>query len=328
MVACNASGACRRLRALFARELMLRIVAAFVVGVMLSPLARKLEAFRVPRSVAALLIVCSVAMLIALVIGLIVPRVSELTTGLPALAASLKEKLHVFDGLLGFWHRLTSTAGSGPTSDAVALPLPGVDWVPTTIAFCCRRSRGLYSFSSCSSCSLQNGRSCGGTGHDICEPRFATEVLKILNEIEAGLASYLLTVTLINLSVGAIAGVICALTGMPHAIGFGALAATLTLFRCRTDCDLRCPRFGRRRDRADLRSGAAPRSGFYAAHRRGGAVRDSDDHRAPARTQRTGVLLSLAFWTWLWGPIGAVLSSPILMVALILKERLYVDEEH
>ena len=52
-------------------------------------------------------------------------------------------------------------------------------------------------------------------------------MLKILNEIEAGLASYLLTVTLINLSVGAITGVICALTGMPHAIGFGALAATL-----------------------------------------------------------------------------------------------------
>jgi predicted PurR-regulated permease PerM len=40
------------------------------------------------------------------------------------------------------------------------------------------------------------------------------------------------------------------------------------------------------------------------------------------------VLLSLAFWTWLWGPIGAVLSSPILMVVLILKQRLYVDEEH
>jgi predicted PurR-regulated permease PerM len=41
-----------------------------------------------------------------------------------------------------------------------------------------------------------------------------------------------------------------------------------------------------------------------------------------------GVLLSLAFWTWLWGPMGAFLSSPILMVALILKQRLYVDEDH
>jgi predicted PurR-regulated permease PerM len=34
------------------------------------------------------------------------------------------------------------------------------------------------------------------------------------------------------------------------------------------------------------------------------------------------VFLALAFWTWLWGPMGAFLSSPLLIVALILKEHL------
>ena len=34
------------------------------------------------------------------------------------------------------------------------------------------------------------------------------------------------------------------------------------------------------------------------------------------------VLLALAFWTWLWGPMGGFLSSPLLIVALILKEHL------
>jgi predicted PurR-regulated permease PerM len=34
------------------------------------------------------------------------------------------------------------------------------------------------------------------------------------------------------------------------------------------------------------------------------------------------VLLALAFWTWLWGPVGGFLSSPLLIVALILKEHL------
>ena len=38
------------------------------------------------------------------------------------------------------------------------------------------------------------------------------------------------------------------------------------------------------------------------------------------------VLLALAFWTWLWGPMGAFLSSPLLIVALILKEHLMPDE--
>ena len=34
------------------------------------------------------------------------------------------------------------------------------------------------------------------------------------------------------------------------------------------------------------------------------------------------VFFALAFWTWLWGPMGAFLSSPILIVGLILKEHL------
>jgi predicted PurR-regulated permease PerM len=34
------------------------------------------------------------------------------------------------------------------------------------------------------------------------------------------------------------------------------------------------------------------------------------------------VFMALAFWTWLWGPMGAFLSSPLLIVALILKEHL------
>jgi predicted PurR-regulated permease PerM len=34
------------------------------------------------------------------------------------------------------------------------------------------------------------------------------------------------------------------------------------------------------------------------------------------------VFIALAFWTWLWGPMGAFLSSPLLIVGLILKEHL------
>ena len=211
-----------------ARELMIPIVAAFVVGVMLSPVARRLEALHVPRSIAALLIVCSVGLLIALVIALIVPRVSELTTGLPALAASLKEKLHVFDGLIGFWHRLTSTVGASPTSDSVALPLPGIEWVPTTIGVLLPPVTGFLFFLVVLLLFIAKWPDLRrGLVMTFASRDSRLTVLKILNEIEAGLASYLLTVTLINVSVGAIAGVICALTGMPHAIGFGALAATL-----------------------------------------------------------------------------------------------------
>ena len=34
------------------------------------------------------------------------------------------------------------------------------------------------------------------------------------------------------------------------------------------------------------------------------------------------IFIALAFWTWLWGPMGAFLASPLLIVALIVKEHL------
>jgi predicted PurR-regulated permease PerM len=38
------------------------------------------------------------------------------------------------------------------------------------------------------------------------------------------------------------------------------------------------------------------------------------------------VFIALAFWTWLWGPMGAFLSSPLLIVGLIMKEHLLPED--
>ncbi len=313
----------------FARDLILPIVAAFVVGVMSSPLAQRLEALRMPRPVAALLIVCGVALLIALVIALIVPRVSELTTGLPALAASLKEKLHAFDGLLGFWHRLTSTGGSGPTSDAVALPLPSLEWVPSTIGILLPPITGFLFFLVVLLLFIAKWPDLRrGLVMTFARRDSRLTVLKILNEIEAGLARYLLTVTLVNLTVGAMTGVICALTGMSHAIGFVALAATLNFIPVVGPIAtfvvlvlvgvVTAPTFA---------EGLVPAAGFALLIVVEGQFVTPTIIGRQLELNALAVLLSLAFWTWLWGPLGAFLSSPILIVALILKERLYTEEE-
>ena len=312
-----------------ARDLMLPIVAAFVVGVMLSPLAQRLEALRVPRSVAALLIVCSVALLFALVIALIIPRVSELTTGLPALAASLKEKLHAFDGLVSFWRRLTSTGGGGPTGDAIALPLPSLEWVPSTIGILLPPITGFLFFLVVLLLFIAKWPDLRrGLVMTFASRDSRLTVLKILNDIEAGLASYLLTVTLINVTVGAITGVICALTGMPHAIGFGALAATLNFIPVVGPIAtfvvlvlvgvVTAP---------TLAQGLLPAAGFALLIVVEGQFVTPTIIGRQLELNALAVLLSLAFWTWLWGPLGAFLSSPILIVALILKERLYPEEE-
>ena len=101
-----------------AREVMLPVVAAFVIGIMLGPAARRLEALHVPRPLVALLLVAGVTLIFAFVILLIFPRVSELAAGLPGIVASLKEKLHIFDGLVAGWRRLTTMIGDSPWTAA------------------------------------------------------------------------------------------------------------------------------------------------------------------------------------------------------------------
>ncbi len=39
------------------------------------------------------------------------------------------------------------------------------------------------------------------------------------------------------------------------------------------------------------------------------------------------VFLCLAFWTWLWGPVGAFLSVPILIVGLVISNHLIAEPQ-
>jgi predicted PurR-regulated permease PerM len=39
------------------------------------------------------------------------------------------------------------------------------------------------------------------------------------------------------------------------------------------------------------------------------------------------VFLALVFWTWLWGPVGAFLSVPLLIVGKVAMAHLFPKEE-
>ena len=39
------------------------------------------------------------------------------------------------------------------------------------------------------------------------------------------------------------------------------------------------------------------------------------------------VFLALAFWTWLWGPMGAFLAVPLSIIALVISNHLFPSDE-
>jgi predicted PurR-regulated permease PerM len=148
-------------------------------------------------------------------------------------------------------------------------------------------------------------------------------MLRILNEIEMQLGNYLLTVTMINIGVGIATGIVCAITRMPNPAGLGALAATLNFLPIIGPIAMfvilvvigviAFPTIGGGLMAALAFSGIAFLEGHF--------VTPTIIGRRLA-LNALAVFLKLAFWIWLWGPMGGFLSSPLLIVALILKEHL------
>ena len=304
-----------------AKAFFLPVVTAFVVGTMLSPAAGLLERRRIPRSVAAVLIVAAVGAGVAFIVGLISSPLMEWSTRLPELGSQLKDKLHVFDRPLALWEELQGMLGG---SSAAPFQMPKFDWVQPAVEFLSPTFTEFLLFLAtlilfiASWKDLRRTLIMTFTGH---ASRLRT--LRILNEIEEQLGGYLLTVTMINLGVGAATGIICALTGMPNAAGLGALAATLNFF----------PIIGPVAMFAILTlvgmiAFSTIGAGLIAPLAFVGLTFLEGHFITPAIIGRRlelnalAVFIALAFWTWLWGPMGGFLSSPLLIVALILKDHL------
>lgn len=304
------------------KAFFLPVVMAFVTGTMLSPAASFLERRKVPRSLGAILIVIAVTAVVAFVVALIASPVIEYSTRLPELGGQLKEKLHVFDRPLALWRELqTMVGGSEGLPD---FQLPKFEWVQPTLEFLSPTfAEFLLFFATLILFVASWGELRRALIMTFSDRNARLRTLRILNEIEVHLGNYLLTVTIINVGVGVATGIVCAVTGMPNAGGLGALAATLNFIPIIGPVAMFAvlvvvgvvafPTLG---------------GGLVAALAFGGITFMEGHFVTPTIIGRRlalnalAVLLALAFWTWLWGPMGAFLSSPLLIVALILKEHL------
>lgn len=309
------------------RFFFLPIVTGFVIGTMLSPAAQRLSAYRIPRTVSAVLIVSGVCLALLFMIGLISAPLMDWSQRIPEITAAVKSKLHVFDRPLALWHQLRDMFGETAAASP-ALALPKVDWMQSTFEFLSPTLAQLLVFFATLVlfiASWPDMRRAMILMFPDREIRLRT--LRIVNAIEGQLGGYLLMVTGINIGVGIATGLICAATGMPNPAGLGALAATLNyipiigpivMFVVIALIGLiSFPLIGE----ALLPCALFAAMIFVEGH----FITPSIIGRRLALNALV-VFLAIAFWTWLWGPMGAFLSSPLLIVGLILKEHLMLHD--
>jgi predicted PurR-regulated permease PerM len=261
-------------------------------------------------------------------VSLISSPLMQWTTRLPELGSQLRDKLHVFDRPLALWQELQNMLGGSGTLSAAPFQMPKFDWVQPTLEFLSPTFTEFLLFFATLILFIASWPDLRRALIMTFGDRAARlRTLRILNEIEGHLGGYLLTVTMINLGVGTATGMICAGTGMPKPAGLGALAATLNFF----------PIIGPVAMFAILvvvgviassTLGAgliAPLAFVGVAFLEGHFVTPTIIGRR-LELNALAVFMALAFWTWLWGPMGGFLSSPLLIVALILKEHLMPED--
>ncbi|MBR1200410.1 AI-2E family transporter [Bradyrhizobium sp. AUGA SZCCT0240] len=305
-----------------AKPFFLPVTMAFIVGTMLSPAANFLERYRIPRALGAVLIVSAVVTGAAFMIGLIASPVMEWSGRLPELGAELKEKMRLFDRPLALWQQLQGMLGSSDT--LATFHIPKIEWVQPTLEFLSPTLAEFLLFVATLILFIASWKDLRrAMVMNFGDRPVRLRTLRILNEIEEHLGSYLIMVTMINVGVGIATGIICAVTGMPNPAALGALAATLNyipiigpvaMFVVLVVVGLVAF--------PTISAGLLAPLLFAAMTFLEGHFLTPTIVGRRLELNALAVFIALAFWTWLWGPMGAFLASPILIVALILKEHL------
>ncbi|MET0443262.1 MAG: AI-2E family transporter [Pseudorhodoplanes sp.] len=148
--------------------------------------------------------------------------------------------------------------------------------------------------------------------------------LKIFNDVERSLSGYLITVTVINACVGLVATLVTWWLGFPAPLLWGALAFVLNYIPYVGPGVMHAILFlvGLMTFDTLLPALIAPLFFIAFTFVEGHFIMPNIVGRQ-LLLHPLAVFLSLAFWAWLWGPIGAFLATPILIMAMVTTDHLY-----
>jgi predicted PurR-regulated permease PerM len=307
-------------------EILLPILIAAVVSLTLAPLIKAGKRYGISPWVSGTLIVALAVGGLALAATALAGPISEWIGRAPQIGASIKQKLSVLEPPLAALRELqTSLFGSGATAPSAGGPnvvLPVVAFL-TPAAGELLLFFGTLLFFLGSQIGLRNRFVLMFSSQE-ARLRF----LRIVNDIEKNLAGYLAVVTMINAALGAVVALGAWLIGLPDPAIFGLLAALLNYVPYVGPAIMMIIMFG-----VGLVSFPSLSHALIAPAAMLGLCTLEGHFITPTIVGRRMtlnpllVVLALAFWTWMWGPIGAFLAVPLSIVGLVVFSHLFPHED-
>ena len=313
----------------FARPLLLPVLTAFAVGLTVGPYAARAARHGVPGWVSALAVVLLLACILYLAAILLVQPASELISRSAEFSLAIREKMQILDRPLAAFRDLHGALGGGAKSgmtvdvsqtniieSLVTVVTPAaVQFVIQLVLF----FGTLFFFVL------------GRTGfrqyavHLFAQRDARLRMLKIMNDIEENLSGYLVVVTAINLGLGVVTTIMAYALGLPSPLLWGALAFTLNYIPYIGPGIMFVLLFAIGLVTFPAWWGALLPSGIFMLITliEGQFLMPAIIGRKVLMVHPLTIFLAIAFWAWLWGPIGAFLAMPILIVATVTLNHLY-----
>jgi predicted PurR-regulated permease PerM len=310
----------------FGRTILLPITTAGVVGLTLAPLIKALRRRGISPWLTAFLIVAVLIGGLSIAVTAMAGPVNEWIGRAPEIWTSIKEKFVVLDPLFAAARQLQVVLfGSQTTAPAISAPsvvLPVVAFITPAAAELLLFFVALF-FILASQFELRAGLASLFSERD-AKLRF----LKIVNDVERNLTGYLALVTVINAALGAIVALGALLIGLPNPLIFGLLAALLNYLPYIGPASMIVILFG-------VGLVTFPSLGHALVAPLGFVALTTAEGQfiTPTIVGRRTVLnpllvfLALAFWAWLWGPIGAFLAAPLAIVGVVVFNHLFPQDD-
>jgi predicted PurR-regulated permease PerM len=306
------------------RAFVLPVLAAGVVALTLAPLVKAAKARGVPPWISALFILLIAVGVISLIVTAVAGPVSQWIGRAPEIGASIKEKLAVLDAPLASLGELQKALAGGQGALQVSEPTSPSNVVLPVVAFVTPAAGELLLFFATLLFFLVGQSELRTHAMAMFGEREAKlRFLKIMRDIERNLAGYLTVVTIVNTALGMIVALGAWLIGLPNPIIFGVLAGLLNYVPYVGPAIMVIVLFGVALVTFPSLGQAciAPLGLIALTTTEGHFVTPTIIGRRLTLNPLL-VFLALAFWTWMWGPIGALLAVPLSIIGLVIFNHL------
>ncbi len=301
----------------FAQEFFLPVILAFILALTLSPLVRWFSRRGVPAALSAVVIV--VSMFLTTLLGaytLMVP-VSDWVDRAPEIGRQLESKLSVLRAPMEAIKDAEKQVDDvSKDADVQTVTVKGPGLMQTAASSILSALTSL----TITAVLLAFLLGSGDLFYSKLVRTFDTlkdkkRALKIAHDVERVVSRYLFTITLINISLGIVVGVGMWFLGMPTPYIFGIIAALANFI----------PYIGALIGMAaavavavvsfDTLSLPLMVGGFYfmCTFLEGQVITPLIVGRR-LQLNAVAVFISVAFWAWLWGIVGALLAVPMLVI--------------